>query len=782
MQSYAHNKGNYVYVRRKRTRSVEVRRADDLHRHSLSSLSSEERILHYVGGERTRVCRCHDAGRHGERTSTVACESRHLSASIMLYLDRHGLESCSFADFRKYRASREARWAMEGVFVEDFHYTSRNKDFVCRCSQPRKHSYQTPRHPEIVEQCAEFFCMHKDKNTVTKDQWKGVNGDEPPAYTPSVDFLSGSMTFGSMTSSSVGESRPSSSGHAGEKSRPRASLETRIRDTAERISSIIPGRHRSASIPAREPEMPPQVWQKGRPSVLISQHGSSSRDSTPMGSAPPSTRAASPAVPHTRHHRVDSVHDTSSIYADAQATMGMFPGIQTDASVARAREMLGVTGLYTNKTYLPTSTNLSVVSGQSSVGTIKSERSPPFAYDEWYQGNPPKWVVEKDSEELLPSTFYVNGDRADSFGFDAPATHRPVAELPARRSPVELPTRRSPVELSGKPPHQRHTATLKKLEGRTWDTRSELEAKAKRFSVRCTEAPPSTSTPAHDTERLSSRFHKASDTIPSSLPDQVDFLERCAVPNSWKDPTPTGNCQLCFKSYHDADKNPVIAPPCGCSMHDRCLMDNLRTLDEKVGRCPICQVYLCNRSLAERIGNDIEQIFELQVNPLREEVTLEFPQRSKGIICSTEEGVAVTQLRLLKDYVDVHAEELFRLWEGNRAEPDWFGGVVRPAVQLFQGWNPAMRSRFFSNEDAFLKLLAWAELVRLMNISCAKKRQAHDSDAHFPRLGELHRKFLKAVERYNKEKMSWDTSRSGVYEHDRIATDIVEVAMNTQVP
>ncbi|KAI4908001.1 uncharacterized protein J4E92_011005 [Alternaria infectoria] len=634
MQSYAHNKGNYVYVRRKRTRSVEVRRADDLHRHSLSSLSSEERILHYVGEERTRVCRCHDAGRHGERTSTVACESRHLSASIMLYLDRHGLESCSFADFRKYRASREAKWAMEGVFVEDFHYTSRNKDFVCRCSQPRKHSYQTPRHPEIVEQCAEFFCMHKDKNTVTKDQWKGVNGDEPPAYTPSVDLLSGSMTSMSVTSSSVPDSRPSSSGHTGEKSRPRASLETRIRDTAERLSSIIPGRHRSASIPAREPEMPPQVWQKGRPSVLISQH-------------------------------------------DAQATMGMFPGIQTDASVARARDMLGVTGLYTNKTYDPTSTNLSVVSGQSSVGTIKSERSPPFAYDEWYKGNPPQWVLEKDSEELLPSTFYVNGDRANSSGFDASSTHRPVAELPARRSPIELPARRSPVELPGKPAHQRHTATLKKLEGRTWDTRSELEAKAKakRFSVRCTEAPPT-----------------------------------------------------------------------------------------------------------ERIGNDIEQIFELQVNPLREEVTLEFPQRSKGIICSTEEGVAVTQLRLLKDYVDVHAEELFRLWEGNRAEPDWFGGVVRPAVQLFQGWNPAMRSRFFSNEDAFLKLLAWAELVRLMNISCAKKRQAHDSDAHFPRLGELHRKFLKAVERYNKEKMSWDTSRSGVYEHDRIATDIVDVAMNTQVP
>jgi len=41
---------------------------------------------------------------------------------------------------------------------------------------------------------------------------------------------------------------------------------------------------------------------------------------------------------------------------------------------------------------------------------------------------------------------------------------------------------------------------------------------------------------------------------------------------------------------------------------------------------------------------------------------------------------------------------------------------------------------------------------------------------------------LKAVERYNKEKMAWDASRSGVYEHGRIATDVVDVAMNTQVP
>ncbi|KAI4955808.1 hypothetical protein J4E91_000015 [Alternaria rosae] len=444
--------------------------------------------------------------------------------------------------------------------------------------------------------------------------------------------------------------------------------------------------------------------------------------------------------------------------------------------------MLDVTGLYTNKVYLPTSANTSVVSEQSSDGTIKSSGSSPFGYDEWYQSNPLDWVYEKDSEQLLPSTFYVNGERSNSYGLNASAAHRPVAELPARRSPVELSARRSPVELPGRPARQRHTATLKKLEGRTSDTISELEAKAKRFSVRCTETPPSTSNLAHETARLSSRFHQASDTTMSSLPNQEGFLSRYAVPNSWKDPTPTGNCQLCFKSYHDAEKNPVIEPPCGCSMHDRCLMNNLRTLDEKVGRCPICQVYLCKRSLTERIGNDIEQIFELQVNPLREEATLEFPQRSKGIICSTEEGVAVTQLRLLKDYVNVHAEEIFRLWEGNCAEPDWFGGVVRPAVQLFQGWNPAMRSRFFSNEDAFLKLLAWAELARLMNISCAKKKQSQGTDAQFPRLGELHRKFLKAVERYNKEKMSWDTSRSGVYEHDRIAMDAVEIAMNTQVP
>lgn len=772
MQSYAHNKGNYVYVRRKRTRSVEVRRADNLHPHPSSCLSPEERILHYVGEERTRVCRCHDPGRHAERTSTVACESRHLSASIMLYLNRHGLDSCAFADFREYRTRREAKWAMEGVHVEDFHYTSQDKDFVCRCLQPRKHSYSAPRHPEIVEQCAEFFCTHKDRNTVTKDQWKGVNGDTPPAYSASVD----------LKIDYVRRSRPSSSGHAGEKAKPRASLETVMRDTAERIASNIPGRRRRASTPAREPEMPPQVWQKARPSILVSRPENSSRDSTPMGSAPPSTRAVSPAVSYRLAQRADSMFNASSVYAGAQATMGMFPGSHPDPSAPRTGKMLDVTGLYTNRAYLPTSANTSVVSGQSSDGTIKSSGSSPFGYDEWYQSNPPDWVYEKDSEQLLPSTFYVNGDRSNSYGLNASAAHRPVAELPARRSPVELSARRSPVELPGRPARQRHTATLKKLEGRTSDTISELEAKAKRFSVRCTETPPSTSNPAHETARLSSRFHQASNITLSSLPNQEDFLPRYAVPNSWNDPTPTGSCQLCFKSYHNAEKNPVIAPPCGCSMHDRCLMDNLRTLDEKVGRCPICQVYLCKRSLTERIGNDIEQIFELQVIPLREELTLEFPQRSKGIICSTEEGVAVTQLRLLKDYVDVHAEEIFRLWEGNRAEPDWFGGVVRPAVQLFQGWNPAMRSRFFSNEDAFLKLLAWAELARLMNISCAKKKRSQGTDAQFPRLGELHRKFLKAVERYNKEKMSWDTSHSGVYEHDRIAMDAVEIAMNTQVP
>jgi hypothetical protein len=789
MQSYAHHKGNYVYVRRKRTRSIDVRREDDLYSRRSSSLSPHELVLHYVGSDRECVCRCSDPERHREQTFTVASESRHLSAGLMLFLDRHGLQTCAITDFRKYRKAQEADWAMEDVYVEDFHYTSRDKNVVCRCSQSRKHSYSAPRNPGIVEQCAEFFSLHKDRDSVTKDQWKGVNGDSPPAYSSSVGDEPKHMSR-----SLLGSPR-----NIGENVKSRSSLETKMRDAAERIASVIPGRHRRASTPERQPDIPPQVWQRGRPSGLMSRPGTSSLDSTPMGSAPPSTRAVSPAASRIRKQRFDSVVGTSSIYSAAVALdTGRFRGRYPDSRKSAADVVDGIPLPYANKTDLSTKANESVACEKEVHRATNSVSSAPFGYDEWYQDQPPNLVFEDESEQLLPSTFYVDPDRSVPRGFqDHHVTVRtPFAELPARESSLpfgfddhgratrtavaELPARRSPVELPDTQARQRHTATLKRLEGRTWDTISELEAK--RFSIRCTEAPRSTSNTAREAARLSSRFEQNFDATPTSLPSQEQFLLRYAMPSSWRGPAPNENCYLCGKLYRNSKKQTVIVPECGCSMHETCLMNELRKLDEKVGRCPFCEMHLCKRSLTDRIGTDIELIFESQVTPLREEVSLEFPQRSQHVTCSTEEGVAVAQLRLIKDYVDVHAEEVFRLWEGNRAEPDWYGGVVRPVVQLFQGWNSSVRSRFFVNQDAFLKLVAWGELVRLMYTSYAATKRKEGVDAQFPRLEELYHKFTLALDRYDKEKVSWDTSRSGIFEHDTIAMDIVEIAVDTHLP
>jgi hypothetical protein len=126
-------------------------------------------------------------------------------------------------------------------------------------------------------------------------------------------------------------------------------------------------------------------------------------------------------------------------------------------------------------------------------------------------------------------------------------------------------------------------------------------------------------------------------------------------------------------------------------------------------------------------------------------------------------------------------KKLFRLWEANRAEPEWFAGVVKPVVKLFQGWTPAVRNRFFADRKAFLKLLAWAKLVRLMNTSHTTFKKTQGEDAPFPQMGELHRKFTWSINRYNLEEKTWQTNRSGVLGCEKIAADVIKLAMDTHV-
>jgi hypothetical protein len=122
----------------------------------------------------------------------------------------------------------------------------------------------------------------------------------------------------------------------------------------------------------------------------------------------------------------------------------------------------------------------------------------------------------------------------------------------------------------------------------------------------------------------------------------------------------------------------------------------------------------------------------------------------------SEEELEATQLRLLKYYVDIHAESIWHKWKADQVEPDWYTVIIRPVIQLFRGWNhPLQRCRYFADRNAFLMLIAWTELVRLMNVTRAALDKTQSENAPFPYLSQLHRKFIWAKERFNKENRTW---------------------------
>jgi hypothetical protein len=191
---------------------------------------------------------------------------------------------------------------------------------------------------------------------------------------------------------------------------------------------------------------------------------------------------------------------------------------------------------------------------------------------------------------------------------------------------------------------------------------------------------------------------------------------------------------------------------------------------------------LCERTLHDRIETDRVAIFGAAFTPLLSghEERIEFPAHSQTITCRCEEEVAAAQLRLLKDYIDSHADELYRLWSVKAgAEPDWHGQVIVPVVSLFKGWNvPKRQCKYFAGRDAFYKVLAWAELVRLMETIREGVGAFYGQGAAFPHLGNLHRKFLMAKERYEKEVK---TLPKGKYDCDRVAQHVVGLAVGMHV-
>jgi hypothetical protein len=473
----------------------------------------------------------------------VAFESRHLSADLTLYLERHNLQSCAIADLEDYHEWQDAKWEMEGVYADEFHYANRNKDVVCRCLQPWSHDYGTPRHPEIIERCAEFFCAYSGELTATKKQWKSFNYSSPPPYSSIVQDQPG---------------HPKTFQDTRKKHRPTISPEVEVRDKAERKASVIPDHRGHASTqeatPEREPEMLPQAWQPAHPSLSKARPGAESAYSTPMGTVPPS-RSASPSVALNVTQRASS-SASSSQFQDEAGT-----AVSTDEfDPSRTRDWLAVLALTTcyicsvfekkairgllkrfPDLEIPDSAEMQatgIVSGSygedadlpnSDSGSKKSvsvpgdtlgihEENGCYGEDGGYEEDDSGITT---SREYLP---FDNGlwyrDRLHYEKYGDMASQLSVAELPARSLPVELACfdrdeenktpvaelidRRSPVELPATSVRRRHTVTLKKLEGREWDTASELEAKHSR--LRHEQTISGTFNYARKTARLSSLF------------------------------------------------------------------------------------------------------------------------------------------------------------------------------------------------------------------------------------------------------------------------------------
>lgn len=339
---------------------------------------------------------------------------------------------------------------------------------------------------------------------------------------------------------------------------------------------------------------------------------------------------------------------------------------------------------------------------------------------------------------------------------------------------IELPSSDRAVELDAKqvpsPDLLYHSPTLRELEGGNPEYVAELAGR------KVTE--PSPSRPSSPSRRISRMRPQAAST--THLPCQEEFFFEWVETCSRTRPAPVGDCILCHNSLQLPNKL-TIRLTCGHHVHQECLVSNFRVLDYEFGNCPVCGMALCERTLHDRIDTDRIAIFGQSFTNLLSEERIDFAQHDQMVICWSEEEVAAAQLRLMKDYIDSHADELYRQWREKSGEPDWLGAVVIPAVRLFRGWNVQKHGcKYFADHDAFYKLVVWAELVRLMNTIRDGVKQVLQ-DVPFPELNGLHRSLMFAKHRYEAEKRTWSLNRSGTLQCEKVAQDAFSMAVSTHV-
>jgi hypothetical protein len=247
---------NLVFVHHKRRGEVEIRRADGFSKRPKTPQTPMPQHLHYTAHDHSNFCRCSNSKHHGYSTP-IGSDSIYPAANLKMYLDQHCLEASSMASFHDYKEKQQTDWAHKGVSIGNFHYASKQKDVVCRCTKPNNHGQGQVRNPEIVELCAEHYRRNINSMTCSKAQWR----------------LARAVSSGRRTSDSDSFKYDFQS----------------VQNILQASNSPLPSPqsdmayHRS--IPDGSPDIPEKVWVKARPSLWNARRGSEISCSTPLGTA-----------------------------------------------------------------------------------------------------------------------------------------------------------------------------------------------------------------------------------------------------------------------------------------------------------------------------------------------------------------------------------------------------------------------------------------------------------------------------------------------------------------
>ena len=259
------------------------------------AIPSQVFYLHYVDGH-TQPYHFLIAESH-ERPHHINVHSKNLAVSIARHTDKFEIELRSILEFNTHLARRKTESALSGACAERYHYSSLNKDVVCRCNKRKHQDHKTVKNQQIWELCVRFFQLNSTKTTCTRKQWRIVKDA----------FLEPSMTSLIPEKNSTKEVRRASTLNQGFldcDSTSRIGSLKRIDEHSQNPNDhwscppLCPFTSRSMenlkprnddycciSGSARELDVPENIWRICRPSAHFERHHTESLTSTPLGSS-----------------------------------------------------------------------------------------------------------------------------------------------------------------------------------------------------------------------------------------------------------------------------------------------------------------------------------------------------------------------------------------------------------------------------------------------------------------------------------------------------------------